>query len=1002
MLILSRENEEEFIEKKKKLYKNVIEIESSKEEFNLLKAIVDKYGDEAIKKAYNELSFLLLKQLGEFFGIQLFEKAWDIVSFVLQGGEFISEKENVKEKLTKILNKNATISEIFQGIYEFLNFVKPILIVFKNCENLDDLTILYLHFHFSLQKERKETISFMLIYNDYNKLGKIRELKNYCQRYGILQRSETLRVRSIIRDEHFVGRNEEIKRMKEIADSLSNGFKMISIIADAGIGKTSLIRKFIEIYEKENQEFLKLNIYCSLSQSELISIANAIIEETTLFINKNILNKAIGKIMLGKKEIIKEIPILKEFYEIVENMSIIVKGKREFKEKAYSIYEKAKTRSIEEEIRILIDAVLKLLRISRKKFIILVVDDLHWMDEDGAMFIHDLKEVLKKHNKGLLIISSIRKTEYENRKKQLAENEVFVKELFEMVEKEEKIYLKGFNKDLLASLIEVATNIKDRRIKDIASEIIKYLSGDKDEANTLFAVETFNLIADEQFSRKYGTIKIIERGKLNENLNLETLREIFEKLKKTYESSYLEARGSFDLPSFAVLEGKMDLLKDELKEKGLFTSMLLFTSALGDVPFVGNFIFEKLKALKTLNIDNEEIKQFQNELGEVPEFKDIPFEILEEIYEIIKKFRIENLYEYKHSLLKIYFFTKIEQILSKYSNETKLIIYEHLYEDTENYYNSYFENKILDLEAKFYLNWSYEISKRGYKIDKNLWGERYLKSLEDLGGFYLHQNKTKEAIIYFEEGLNEIKEFFEKEPDEFIVRYIYFLHSLATAYSLLDHIEKSINLLYEALSILKPYVYNYPEEFATFYVHVLSALGVCYNRLNRPEKALDLYKEAFLLSDDQNLFILQGLGWSYLQAGNLEEAIRLFKEVLGMLKPLFDKEPIQWITHYVNTLSSLGICYYKLENYEEAISFHNEVLTILKPYFESNPDRWIINYVNSLSGLALTYLRLNNFQLAKKYFIEAKELLENYSYTHNLPNLSNLYNFVKEQLKNLP
>jgi len=875
MLILSRENEGEFIEGKKKLYENVIEIESSKEEFNLLKAIVDKYGDEAIKSAYNELSFLLLKQLGEFFGTQLFEKAWDIVSFVLQGGEFISGKENVKEKLTKILNKNATISEIFQGIYEFLNFVKPILIVFKNCENLDDLTILYLHFHFSLQKERKETISFMLIYNDYNKLGKIRELKNYCQRYGILQRSETLRVRSIIRDEHFVGRKEEIKRMKEIADSLNNGFKMISIIADAGIGKTSLIRKFIEIYEKENQEFLKLNIYCSLSQSELISIANAIIEETTLFINKNILNKAIGKIMLGKKEIIKEIPILKEFYGIVENMSIIVKGKKEFKEKAHSISEKAKTRSIEEEIRILIDAVLKLLRISRKKFIILIVDDLHWMDEDGAMFIHDLKEVLKKHNKGLLIISSIRKTEYENRKKQLAENEVFVKELFEMVEKEEKIYLKGFNKDLLASLIEVATNIKDRRIKDIASEIIKYLSGDKDEANTLFAVETFNLIADEQFSRRYGTIKIIERGKLNENLNLQTLREIFEKLKKTYESSYLEAKGSFDLPSFAVLEGKMDLLKDELKEKGLFTSMLLFTSALGDVPFVGNFIFEKLKALKTLNIDNEEIKQFQNELGEVPEFEDIPFEILEEIYEIIKRFRIENLYEYKHSLLKIYFFTKIEQILSKYSNETKLIIYEHLYEDTENYYNSYFENKILDLEAKFYLNWSYEISKRGYKIDKNLWGERYLKSLKDLGGFYYYQNKTKEAIIYFEEGLNEIKGFFENNPD-------------------------------------------------------------------------------------------------------------------------------RWIEDYVMLLNNLGFAHSNLNDFQEATRFYNEALNVLKPYFESNPDRWIGNYTTLLSGLAFTYLRLNNFQLAKKYFIEAKELLENYPYTRNLPHLSNLYNFVKEQLKDLP
>ena len=62
------------------------------------------------------MSFLLLKQLGEFFGTQLFGEAWDIVSFVLKGGKFISKKENVKEKLTKILNKNATISEIFQGI----------------------------------------------------------------------------------------------------------------------------------------------------------------------------------------------------------------------------------------------------------------------------------------------------------------------------------------------------------------------------------------------------------------------------------------------------------------------------------------------------------------------------------------------------------------------------------------------------------------------------------------------------------------------------------------------------------------------------------------------------------------------------------------------------------------------------------------------------------------------------------------------------------------------
>jgi tetratricopeptide (TPR) repeat protein len=101
-------------------------------------------------------------------------------------------------------------------------------------------------------------------------------------------------------------------------------------------------------------------------------------------------------------------------------------------------------------------------------------------------------------------------------------------------------------------------------------------------------------------------------------------------------------------------------------------------------------------------------------------------------------------------------------------------------------------------------------------------------------------------------------------------------------------------------------------------------------------------------------------------------------------------------------LNNLGLVHDSLNDFQEAIRLYNEALNTLKPYFENNPNRWIINYAKLLSSLAFTYLQLNNFQLAKKYFIEAKELLENYPYTHNLPHLSNLYNAIKEQLKNLP
>jgi len=196
------------------------------------------------------------------------------------------------------------------------------------------------------------------------------------------------------------------------------------------------------------------------------------------------------------------------------------------------------------------------------EFVILVIDDLHWIDENDGMFIEDLYETLKRRNKGLLIISSIRKAEFEKRRKLLREDEFFVKKLFEYVENGEKIYLKGFDKDLLSELIEIATNIKDERIQIISEEIINYLSKEK-EANTLFAIETFNLISDENFSQKYKTIKIFEKGKLNENINKENIREIFEKLKEAHKKSYAEIKGEFDLPSFAVLESRLDFLKDE-------------------------------------------------------------------------------------------------------------------------------------------------------------------------------------------------------------------------------------------------------------------------------------------------------------------------------------------------------------------------------------------------------------------------------------------------------
>ena len=65
------------------------------------------------------------------------------------------------------------------------------------------------------------------------------------------------------------------------------------------------------------------------------------------------------------------------------------------------------------------------------------------------------------------------------------------------------------------------------------------------------------------FLKNIKQSKFLKKGKLNENINKENIREIFEKLKEAHKKSYAEIKGEFDLPSFAVLESRLDFLKDE-------------------------------------------------------------------------------------------------------------------------------------------------------------------------------------------------------------------------------------------------------------------------------------------------------------------------------------------------------------------------------------------------------------------------------------------------------
>jgi len=169
-------------------------------------------------------------------------------------------------------------------------------------------------------------------------------------------------------------------------------------------------------------------MYCSLTQSELIPISRSILEEANRIAKKSIIKSSILKInqaLKNPKNLIKIIGF--DIFKIIEGVKVMMERERTFQ----IIIDEKKQKPIEKIIEEFIKHIITLISLVKGEFVILVIDDLHWIDEDGAMFIEDLYETLKRRNKGLLIISSIRKAEFEKRRKLLREDEFFVKKLFE-------------------------------------------------------------------------------------------------------------------------------------------------------------------------------------------------------------------------------------------------------------------------------------------------------------------------------------------------------------------------------------------------------------------------------------------------------------------------------------------------------------------------------------------------------------------------------------------
>lgn len=257
----------------------------------------------------------------------------------------------------------------------------------------------------------------------------------------------------------FYGRSNELQILKDIYTNFQReiDYKSILIIGEAGIGKTKIKDKFIELINTNSIYLFQCDCY-QAEEKYVLKPWHLIFSQVAEIVkNENI------KIPLVWKTILTS---------------------------AFSVF--ALTFNSKEDIHLgnyvgitiekLEEVVLDLFyELSKIKKVVLVCDDIQWMDEESLMFLRGI--LLKQQKNNIIFIGACRD---ENNDK----IEKFTTELIKY-EKLEKIHLKRFNK------IEIKEFVKEALPNFSFSNELNDQIFNETEGNTFFLVEYLNSIKEK-------------------------------------------------------------------------------------------------------------------------------------------------------------------------------------------------------------------------------------------------------------------------------------------------------------------------------------------------------------------------------------------------------------------------------------------------------------------------------------------------------------------------